>query len=275
MLKPWRWKFRAIMATSACRELHRSTNGSEICISRIAMPAHRTPSRAADSRAGRRGRADAASTGGSNPAPSSRASLRDPSRPDRAGTLMSWLAPARGSSPSRRDVRAEVRKPTLFDPEDRLAVPERAPAVGDDKCGAALHEALHRVQDAGLGLHVHGAGGLVEDEHRRVLQEGAGERDALALAAREAESPLANLGVVALRQPGDELVGVGPPGGVHDFALARPGPRVGDVLGDAGREEHGLLQHEGELAPEIGQAVLAQVRAVEQDLPRRRIVEAG
>src|SRR6059036_2529015 len=90
---------------------------------------------------------------------------------------------------------------------------------------ALLHETLHRVEDAGLGPEVHGARGFVEDEDRRVPQEGAGERDALALAAGEAQAALANLGVVALRQPGDELVGVGPPGGVHDLPLAGAGTR--------------------------------------------------
>ena len=60
---------------------------------------------------------------------------------------------------------------------------------------------------------VDGAGGVVEDEDARVVEEGPGQGDPLALAAREREAPLADDGVVALREVLDELVGLGGPGG--------------------------------------------------------------
>ena len=58
-----------------------------------------------------------------------------------------------------------------------------------------------------LDLDVDGAGGVVEHQDRRVDEQGAGDGDALALAARQGVAALADDGVVALGQLPDELVG--------------------------------------------------------------------
>ena len=73
------------------------------------------------------------------------------------------------------------------------------------------HELAQPVVDAQLDLHVDGAGGVVEDEDRRVDQQGPGDGDALALAAGQGVAPLADDRVVALGQLADELVGARPP----------------------------------------------------------------
>src|SRR5207247_7475774 len=67
--------------------------------------------------------------------------------------------------------------------EERGAASERARPVTDDDYGAALFKTLQRVDDRGLGLGVHRARGLVQDQHGTVLQERARQRDALPLAA--------------------------------------------------------------------------------------------
>ena len=51
-----------------------------------------------------------------------------------------------------------------------------------------------------LALGVERAGRLVEQQDRRVAQDGAGDGDALALAAGQRHAALAEQGVVALRQ---------------------------------------------------------------------------
>ena len=51
--------------------------------------------------------------------------------------------------------------------------------------------------DRGLDLAVERGGGLVEHQDRRVLQDHAGDGDALALAAGELDAALADMGVVA------------------------------------------------------------------------------
>src|SRR5439155_4694965 len=107
-----------------------------------------------------------------------------------------------------------------------------------------------------------------------VLQEGAGECDALSLAPRELRAALADLRVITPRQAYDELVRVGGVRGSDDLLPARPRRGVRDVLGDAGRKEHRVLKHHRELAAQVVELVIAQVDAVQQDLPRGRVVKA-
>ena len=61
---------------------------------------------------------------------------------------------------------------------------------------------------------------------------------------------------------------------VDDVGLAGVRARVLDVLGDARREQHRILEHDRKLVAEIGKLVLPKIDAVEQDLTGARIVEA-
>jgi hypothetical protein len=54
-----------------------------------------------------------------------------------------------------------------------------------------------------------GPSGFVEEQDRPVGEDGAGDGDALALTAGQAHAALAQVGVVALGQARDELVGEG------------------------------------------------------------------
>src|SRR6185295_18212121 len=114
--------------------------------------------------------------------------------------------------------------------EDTLQRPHRRQAVRDDDGGAAVHQALGRFLDQRLRFRIEAGGRLVQDQYRRVGQEGAGEGDALALAARELDATLADQGRVALGQLGDEVVRVGELGRTLDLRLRRAGLAVGDVL---------------------------------------------
>ena len=87
--------------------------------------------------------------------------------------------------------------------------------VGDDQGGPALHLDLQSGVDGLLHLDVDGAGGVVEDQHRRVDEQCAGDGDALALPARQGVAALTDDGVVAVGQVADELVGPGGPGRRH------------------------------------------------------------
>jgi hypothetical protein len=63
-----------------------------------------------------------------------------------------------------------------------------------------------------------------------------GEGDALLLAARELDTPLADLGVVPLGQALDEVVGVGRTCRRHDLLGGEGRLAVGDVLRHRARE---------------------------------------
>ena len=96
-------------------------------------------------------------------------------------------------------------------------------AMVDSRCAMAITvlpsiSAVQALLDRGLDLGVERAGGLVEQQDRRVLEHHARDRDALALAARELDAALADMRVVARRplaspSAGDELVRLGALGG--------------------------------------------------------------
>src|SRR2546428_12194289 len=145
--------------------------------------------------------------------------------------------------------------------------------MGEKDDGAAAHRPPVRLHDRRLRLVIDGARRLVQDEHWAVLQEGPGNGDALALAAREWDAALAHLGVIGPREPDDELVGVRRLRRRDQVALVGTRPGVSDVLGDAGREEHRVLRYHRELTAEILKPEVAEVNAVKPDLPLCRVVE--
>src|SRR2546423_5014486 len=145
--------------------------------------------------------------------------------------------------------------------------------MGDQDDGAFAHQPPDRLHDHCLRLVIDGARRLVQDQHRAVLQEGAGNGDALALAARELDAALTHLGVVPLGEPDDELVGVGRLRRRDHVTLAGPWPGVSNVLGDAGREEHRILRYYRELSSEVLKPEVPEVNAVEPDLTFSRVVE--
>ena len=90
---------------------------------------------------------------------------------------------------------------------------------------------------------------------------------------RERDALRAEFGVVAHRQPADELVGGGG-AGRGDDVLARGLARVGDVVVHGAAEQHGVLEHDRDLLAQPRQRAVAGVAPVEQHAPGRRVEEA-
>ena len=123
----------------------------------------------------------------------------------RRRTSSSLSRPPARSRPAKRPLRhrqfgetAHLDDPALVHEDDQVGVAHGGQAVGDDEGGAACAQAVDRFLDARLGLDVERAGRLVEHQDRRVLEDGAGDRDALALAARQLAAALADERVVAV-----------------------------------------------------------------------------
>ena len=76
-----------------------------------------------------------------------------------------------------------------------------------------MHQPFQRLLHGTLALRIQRAGGLVEQQYRRVLEQGAGDGDALLLAAGQACTAFAELAVEASRQFADEVVRFGGLGG--------------------------------------------------------------
>ena len=168
---------------------------------------------------------------------------------------------------------ATLNDPAIVEHDDLIGVLHRAHPLGNHKRRAALHDSPERLLDAVFGLHVHTGGGVVENQQRRVEQEGTGNGHPLALAAGEGRTALTDNGVVPIGQVGNELVGLGRPRGRLDLAPRRLRPAKGDVLADGNGIQERFLHHDSDLAPQGREHEIAHVVAVSADravLSRRK-----
>ena len=96
--------------------------------------------------------------------------------------------------------RAVLDDLALLQNDDAIEIAHRRQAVGDGNDGAAAHQAAQRLADQLLGFAIQRRGGLVEQQQRRVLQEGARNRDPLPLPAGQAQPAISHDRVQPLRQ---------------------------------------------------------------------------
>lgn len=97
-------------------------------------------------------------------------------------------------------VGAELGDAATVHDDDPVALPQRAEAVGDDQCGAAVHRLLHRGQDFVLGVRVDGGRGVVEQQDRRIEQHRPGNCQPLPLAAGQVQPSFAQHRFVAMHE---------------------------------------------------------------------------
>ena len=136
-----------------------------------------------------------------------------------------------------------------------------------------LHQPAQRLADRFLGFAVERGGGFVEQQERRVLEEGARNRDALALAAGEFHAALADDGPHALRQIFDEIA-ARREGRFQHFVVGRLRPAIADIFHHRAMKHRNVLRHD---ADGLAQALLGHARdilAVDQDASGLHVVEA-
>src|SRR5580704_2003682 len=159
--------------------------------------------------------------------------------------------------------------------DDMVGVAHGGEPVGDGDGGAAAGEGVEGLLDGALGFGVQGAGGLVEYEHARVAQQGPGNGDALLLSAREAVPAGPDHGVVAVREPGDQVVDLGGPGRVLNLRVGGLRLGVAQVLPHRGVQQVGLLADHAHDGGEVGEPEVPEVDAVDADAATGGVVEPG
>ena len=139
----------------------------------------------------------------------------------------------------------------------------------------ARRSAPQRPEQRGSGLGVEPGGRLVEDEHRRVADQRPGDREPLALAARQRPPALAEPRVVAVRQRRARTRARPPPAPPpRSSASRRPAGRSAMFSRTVPSEQQRLLQQQRRRCAQRVERQVAQVVAVEQHGARARVVEA-
>ena len=146
-----------------------------------------------------------------------------------------------------------------------VGIPDGAEAVGNDKAGAAGHQAQQSLLDARLGARVHAAGGFVQDQDRGIGQDGTRDREQLALSLAEIAGAFREQGIVTLRQLADEMIGVGYFGGRDHLFVSGIQPAETDILHDRVREQESVLQDQAEFMPQVVFADLADIFPIDGD----------
>mmetsp|Transcript_9115 Transcript_9115/g.27077 ORF Transcript_9115/g.27077 Transcript_9115/m.27077 type:complete len:361 (+) Transcript_9115:155-1237(+) len=116
---------------------------------------------------------------------------------------------------------------------------------------------------------------LVQQQHRRLANDGASNRHPLLLAARKHASAETHLrGVAVGKAVHHKAVRVRRPRRLLDLVLRGALLAVGNVLRDGALEEHRLLPHQPKVGAEPAQVERADVDTVEGDRAALRVVEA-
>ena len=133
----------------------------------------------------------------------------------------------------------------VVEQHDAVGERDRRGPVGDDDRRPALHHLGERGPDLVLLGRVDRRGRVVEDQHARVGEHRARDRDALPLPARQRVAVLADDRVVALGQLADELVGARELRGAHArLRIGASGSANAMLLRTRVGEQERVLEHD-------------------------------
>ena len=138
----------------------------------------------------------------------------------------------------------------------------------------SLHQPVERVLHQPLAFGVERRGRFVEQQQGRVAQQRAGDRDALALPARQARAAFAHEGVEPFGSARRKSSALASRAACHSCVFARVPIAVAQIVARGGGEDDGLLRHHRDPLADVGRVGVAQVDAVEQHAAGLRIVEA-
>ena len=156
---------------------------------------------------------------------------------------------------------------------DAVGVADGGQAVGDDEDGSSLHQRIHTGLHLGLGVGIDGGGGLVQNHYRGIGHGGPGNGNQLPLALGEAGTVSGEHGVVAVGQPGDEVVGVGQLGGVDAGLVGGIQLAIADIVHHRAGEQIGFLEHHAQRAAQVGLADFVDVDIVVANLAVVNVVK--
>ena len=138
-------------------------------------------------------------------------------------------------------VRRDVYQLALLQHQDLVAFGQRGQTVGDDDHGPAACNSVQVGVHQRLAFRIERAGGLIQDQDARILDQRAGNRQALLLAAGEVGRAFLDIGLIAIRHPLDEFLGTGQSRGAHHILDRQAGTTGDDIVADRAAEQEVIL----------------------------------
>src|SRR5438874_1471832 len=154
--------------------------------------------------------------------------------------------------PQQFAMRALLDDAPMIEHHQPIHARNRREAMRDGDHGLAGDQRAEALLDRGLDLAVERGGRLVEHQDRRVFQDHARDRDALALPAGKLDAALADLRLIAapslpVLQFEDELMRVRELRRRHDLGIDGARPAIADVVADRAVQQRGVLRDDGNL----------------------------
>ena len=145
--------------------------------------------------------------------------------------------------------------------------------MGNDEHGSAVHQSVHTVLHQFFRPGIDGGGGLVQNHYGRVGYRRPGNGNELPLALRQAGPIACEHRLVALRQAGDEVVGVCQLRRLDTLLIGGIQFTVADVVHHRTGEQIGFLQHHAQGSPQVGLGNLVDVDVVVADFAVGNVIE--
>ncbi len=137
--------------------------------------------------------------------------------------------------------------PPLVDDHDLIGPQDGADALGDHQAGMFEGLCIQRILDFGLGLHIHGAGAIVEDQDLGMRDQRPGNSQALFLPSGEVCAALLDVRIISLREGRNEIVRLSRLGGRDDFVIAGGWVAIADIVAYRPGKQDGLLRNDRNL----------------------------
>jgi len=162
-------------------------------------------------------------------------------------------------------MRALGGDPAIVHDDDAVSLLHGGDALGDDNLRRVRDFLGESLADLGIGSGVDRAGGIIQDQHLRRLQQCSGDAETLFLAAGHIGSALFDMGVVAFRHGIDEFLRAGQPAGFFQLLIRGVLIAPAQILRNCSGEQFILLQDHGDRFAQGIQIVVLHVHAADGD----------
>ena len=140
--------------------------------------------------------------------------------------------------------------PSVVQNDDLIRMHDGGDPLGDDDLRAAGQAPGKPLPDLRLCGRVHRAGGIVQDQHLRLLQNRPGDAEPLFLAAGHIHATLPQIRLITVFQPVDEFVHTGDPAGLLYFLPRCVFLSPAEIVDHRAGKQRIFLQHHGDGIPQ-------------------------